>query len=44
MISMNKRNRLLTENDEVIENQARMQKFSEDRAKARKQMKDFVQD
>ena len=44
MINTNKRNKLMTENDEVLENQATLQKFSEDRAKARKQMKEFVQD
>ena len=43
-MNMNRMNRLNTENNEVLENQATLQRFSEDRARARREMKDYVQD
>ena len=41
---MNRRSRLETEHDEVMNNQATLQKYKDARNKARKDMKDFVQD
>ena len=41
---MNRRNKLETENNEVLNNQATLQKYKEDRVRARMEMKDHVQD
>ena len=41
---MNRRNKLEIENNEVLNNQATLQKYKEDRAQAAKDMKYFVQD
>lgn len=41
---MNRRNKLEIEHNEVLDNQATLQKYKDNHNKARRDMKDFVQD